>query len=71
MATQVFFEEELRKLINQFSIETESNTPDFILAQYMLGCLSNFNLAVRNRDTWYSFKPFDNFPEEITTVKIG
>ena len=33
------FERELESLINRFSKENDSNTPDFILAQYLLGCL--------------------------------
>jgi len=47
------FEKKLEKLINQNSIENESNTPDFILAQYMMGCLSAFTAATQQRETWY------------------
>ena len=36
------FRKELEDLINRFSKENGSNTPDFILAEYLEGCLSNF-----------------------------
>ena len=47
------FEQELRELINRQSAESESNTPDFILAQYIIGVLSAFNEAVQHREAWY------------------
>jgi hypothetical protein len=47
------FESGLRDLINRHSRENESNTPDFILAQYVLGCLTAFNMATQQRETWY------------------
>ena len=51
------FEEELELLINRHSKENESNTPDFILAQYMAGCLAVFNTAVQQRELWYGRDP--------------
>ena len=48
-----FFEEELRELINKHSKENDSNTPDYILAMFMDGCLKTFNQAVQQRETWY------------------
>lgn len=49
------FEKELELLINRHSQENASNTPDsdFILAQYLMGCLAAFNVAVQQRETWY------------------
>jgi hypothetical protein len=47
------FEEDLSTLINKYSLENGSNTPDFILAQYLRGCLEAFNTAVTSRSTWY------------------
>lgn len=47
------FEEELTKLINRHSIENQSDTPDFILAQYVRNCLHAYNVAVLRRDKWY------------------
>jgi hypothetical protein len=47
------FEKELEKLINRHSQENLSNTPDFILARYIAGCLEAFNTAVTRRESWY------------------
>lgn len=47
------FEKELEQLINRYSQENGSDTPDFILAQYLLKCLENFNSTVRARKDWY------------------
>ena len=47
------FEEKRRALINQCSMENESDTPDFILSEYLECCLDAFNLATKKRDGWY------------------
>ena len=47
------FKTELEELINKHSMENSSDTPDFILAQYLRGCLVNFGIAMRARDKWY------------------
>jgi hypothetical protein len=49
----VLLEAELRATLNRHSVENGSNTPDFILAQYLLGCLSAFETAVNAREKWY------------------
>lgn len=46
--------EALRRLLNSHSAENDSNTPDFILAAYMMECLRLFNVAVCARNEWYS-----------------
>jgi len=43
----------LQDLINRYSKENESDTPDFILASYLGRCLDNFNLCVKQREAWY------------------
>jgi len=48
------FRKALEILINRYSMENESNTPDFILACYLLSCLEAFDLATRERDKWYN-----------------
>lgn len=48
------FEKELESLLNRYSKENGSDTPDFILAEYLIGCLENFNNTVGKRTTWYS-----------------
>ncbi len=47
------FENELSRLINHHSMESGSDTPDFILANYLKGCLDTFNAATREREKWY------------------
>lgn len=47
------FELDLAKLINSYSREGESNTPDFLLASYMRQCLDAFNNITKARDAWY------------------
>ena len=46
-------ERELAATLNRVSAESASNTPDWVLAQYLLGCLAAFNMAVQQRETWY------------------
>ena len=47
------FEKELGVLLNKHSEENDSNTPDFILAKYLMWCLQNFNEAIKAREKWY------------------
>lgn len=44
---------ELCNLINRYSVENISNTPDWVLADYLNNCLKVFNVATRNRDNFY------------------
>lgn len=56
------FERRLEALINEFSRESESNTPDFIQARYMNECLGAFVRATNRRDSWHGFplaSPFE------------
>lgn len=47
------FAAELAYLINRRSLENESNTPDFILAEYMAAALQAFVDATNRREVWY------------------
>ena len=47
------FQQELVIAINKCTRENASNTPDFILADYLLDCLKAFDFAVRARTEWY------------------
>jgi hypothetical protein len=53
MSDRPGFREALECLLNQHSKENGSDTPDFILAEYLAGCLNTFDIAVRNREKWY------------------
>ena len=48
--------DELAEVINRNSLENESNTPDFVLAEYLYYCLESFNWASNRRETWYGKK---------------
>lgn len=48
------FEGELTVLVNKYSLEALSNTPDFILAFYIKDCILAFNNAQQRRKEWFS-----------------
>ena len=52
---------ELRKdiaaALNKHSAEAGSDTPDFILAQFLEGCLKAYDDAVTERDEWHTKLP--------------
>ena len=52
------FREQLRAAINRCCMENGSDTPDFILADYLRSCLSAFDIAVTARSEWYGRKDF-------------
>jgi len=47
------FKKGLENLLNIHSMELGSNTPNFIMAEFLIKCLKAFNTAVRQRETWY------------------
>lgn len=47
------FKDELISLINRYSKENGSNTPDYILAGYLNDCLEAFDKAVILRAGWH------------------
>ena len=48
------FQTELRALINKHSMENGSDTPDFILAKYLLSSLDTLDTALRARHDFYN-----------------
>ena len=50
------FEKKLKNLINSESRENDSNTADFILAEFMVNCLGAFELASNKREVWYGIE---------------
>lgn len=44
---------EIKDAINRHSRENVSDTPDWILAQFLIGCLETFEHAQRKRDEWH------------------
>ena len=52
--------------INAHCAENGSNTPDFILAQYLVASLAAFDAAVDARERWYGRTPENyNAPEQM------
>jgi hypothetical protein len=49
--------DELRRrfagIINEMSLENLSDTPDFVLASYLVTAFENFNLVTKARTAWY------------------
>lgn len=48
------FARELKQLINKYSLEDGSDTPDFILAEHLIRSLELFHLSTNVRKSWYS-----------------
>lgn len=70
------FLQELTSLINRYSKENESDTPDFILSEYIRISLHAFTVATRDRDSWHGFKAWASLdapilPPSITQTKPG
>ena len=66
------FRKGLEHTINCHSMENGSNTPDFVLSQYLSDCLAAFDKATQHRAAYYG-SPFDNGnapppPREATTL---
>lgn len=47
------FRDGLESLINTHSMENGSDTPDFLLADYLHDCLTTWDKAVTARERWY------------------
>ncbi len=56
MTKQSRLRKEIEQAINKNSLENESDTPDFILAEYLTDCLRAFDKAVNRREKWYGRK---------------
>jgi len=68
----------IESAINSASAENGSDTPDFILAEYLTDCLSIYEKAVGAREKWYGRtelpKPFPSAnvqsPSTITDTNL-
>ena len=49
--------DKLTALLNKFSEENGSDTPDYVLASFLIGCLKELNLAVNRREMFYGREP--------------
>ncbi len=58
------FREELENLLNKYSMENGSDTPDFMLTGYLIACLENLDKIISAREKWYGRKKCNNFKDE-------
>jgi len=56
------FKDELIALLNRYSKENGSDTPDWILADYLTACLENFDATFQKRKAWYSPEGIPDVP---------
>jgi hypothetical protein len=63
-------ESELTSLLNRYGADNDSITPDYILAQFLLGCLASFNTAVKQRETWHGRDARQQEPGVIPMVVV-
>lgn len=69
--------EDIQRAINCRSAENGSDTPDWILAEYLIGCLETFDKAVTAREAWYDrskvpvepMEPFVLIPEDLYPIQ--
>ena len=47
------FMSELTALLNKYSKENDSDTPNHLLAYYLNNCLTAYNQAVQARERWH------------------
>ena len=55
-------ESKIKDLINEFNREADSDTPDFILAEFLINCLRSLELVINKRDGWY------NLPHDMNSI---
>lgn len=48
--------QQLARVLNRNSMENASNTPDFLLAEYMERCLAAAEILISRRDGWYGVR---------------
>ncbi len=56
---------EIKAALNRASAENASDTPDHILADYLLGCLAAFDAAVNARRDWHSTENTRDWVDQI------
>jgi hypothetical protein len=62
------FREELEGLINKHGKENASDTPDFILAAFLVSSLNAFDRGIAARERWYGRKT-EGIPDEHKVVQ--
>ena len=64
------FRKDLEAIINAHGIEEKSNTPDFILAQFLIVSLMNLEEIIKERDKWYDHEEvIENLEKNNSVLK--
>ena len=50
------FKAELIELLNKHSKENDSDTPDYLLSNFIIKCLNAFDTTIIDREKWYGRK---------------
>lgn len=65
------FRKDLAGLLNRYSQENGSDTPDWILADHLIGCMHAWNNAIRMRDKWWGFRPWSALSTSSISPESG
>ena len=56
---------EISSVLNKYIQENRSNTPDYMLAEFMLGCLNVYENTISKREVWF------NRPDPLNNASPG
>ena len=49
---------DLTEYINKNGLDSDCDTPDYIIAEYLVSAYQSLRVILQSRDTWYNFKPW-------------
>ena len=61
------FRQQLAQLINAYNVENGSDTPDYVLAEFLTDVLAAFDKAVSTRERWYGRRGENPVPSPANT----
>lgn len=59
------FKSALTRLLNRYNLEGGSDTPDFLLADYLIQCLAVFDVTMAHREAWYGRQVGVKSPQDV------
>lgn len=59
-------EKDIEVLMNQYNVDTMTDTPDFILASYLMTCLRNYMVTKTDTEEWFGKRITINGVEEVS-----
>lgn len=62
-------EKEIENLMNKYNIDTITDTPDFIIAEYLMTCLRNYLVTKNKVEKWFGKRITINGVEELKENK--